>query len=249
MPTVAEQPHFVAAERATGERSAALVVFWGDGTKKLRPTPPVRLLTRGTSVIQQDNEFQELIRRVRAREEDAATELVRRFKPEIHSSIRLFLSSFRLRRVLDISDISQPVLATFFARVVEGHFQVDDPEQLLKLLATMARNKVRDEARRHRAQRRDGRRLQEKMSEEGLDVFEAKGPTPSQVVAGHELLAAFYRHLTVEERRLAEQRTQGMSWAAIAVQEGSTTEAVRKKLSRGCNRAARLLGMADLTVC
>ena len=64
--------------------------------------------------MKQQSEFQQLIQRVRAGEQEAATELVRRFKPEIHKSIRRFLSNFHLRRVLDISDISQAVLATFF---------------------------------------------------------------------------------------------------------------------------------------
>jgi len=199
--------------------------------------------------VTQQVQFQELIRRVRTGDQQAAAEVVRLYRPEIHKSIRLFLFHFRLHRVLDLSDISQCVLARFFARAAAGCFEVHDAEQLLKLLLTMARNKIRDEARRHHAQRRDGRRLEEKMSAEYLNVIEDRQPTPSKIVAGYELVQEFYRQLTNDERRLAEQRTLGKSWASIAAEEGTSAEAVRKKLARGCSRVARQLGMADLPMC
>ena len=50
----------------------------------------------------------------------------------------------RLRRVLDSVDVCQSVLANFFVRVAAGQFDLDQPEQLLRLLATMARNRILD---------------------------------------------------------------------------------------------------------
>jgi DNA-directed RNA polymerase specialized sigma24 family protein len=197
----------------------------------------------------QDRSFPDLIRRVRAGEQAAATELVRRFEPEIHKAIRVLLVNFQLNRILDIGDISQAVLATFFARAAAGEFLVNDPEQLLKLLLTMARNKVRDEARKYQAQRRDRRRVQEKITEECMEMIAASEPTPSKIVAGHELLAEFYRRLSAEERWLADQRTQGKDWAAIAAQVGSSADALRKKLARACSRVARQLGLPDMSLC
>jgi DNA-directed RNA polymerase specialized sigma24 family protein len=193
--------------------------------------------------------FLDLIRRVRAGEQEASTDLVRRFEPEIHKSIRLFLVNFRLHRILDIDDISQAVFATFFARAAAGEFVVSDAEQLLKLLLTMARNKVRDEARKSQAQRRDRRRIQEKITEDCLEVIAGDEPTPSKVVAGHELLAEFYRRLTAEERWLAEQRCQGKDWAAIADELGASVDCLRKKLARACSRVGRQLGLPDMLLC
>jgi RNA polymerase sigma-70 factor (ECF subfamily) len=203
------------------------------------------VLTAGNGVAHRD-EFQEWMHRVRAGDQQAAVELVRRYKPEIHKAIRVLLSNYRLHRVLDLSDISQSVLAAFFRRVAAGVFEVQDAEQLSKLLATMARNKVRDEARKHYAQRRDGRRVEEKISSEFLEVIEAKEPTPSKIVGGVELVQEFFRHLSADERRLAEWRTQGKSWAAIAEEEGSSAEAVRKKLARACSRVGRQLGLGEV---
>ncbi len=150
---------------------------------------------------------------------------------------------------MDVGDISQSILATFFARAVAGEFQVDDAEQLLKLLVTMARNKVRDEARKYQAQRRDRRRLQDQRSGGDLALLAASEPPPSRIVAGHELLNEFFRRLTSEERRLAEQCAQGDDWSAIAAEQGSSAEAVRKKLSRACNRVAQQLGLTELLLC
>src|SRR5215468_8728847 len=105
-----------------------------------------------------DDQFADLIRRVRAGDEDAAAELVRRYEPSIRRVVRVYLRDPRLRRVLDSTDICQSVLATFFVRANLGQYELDTPESLLKLLATIARNKVTNEAHRQQADRRDYRR-------------------------------------------------------------------------------------------
>src|SRR5436190_14561840 len=103
--------------------------------------------------------FTALIGRVRAGDPEAAAELVRQYEPQIRRIIRLRLTDPRLNRVLDSMDICQSVLANFFVRAAAGQFELDQPEQLLKLLATMARNKLLNQAKRHRTRRRDQRRL------------------------------------------------------------------------------------------
>jgi hypothetical protein len=57
-------------------------------------------------------------------------------------------------------DICQSVLASCFVRATSGAFDLDNPEQLMKLLVTMARNKLASQARKQYAQRRDKRRGQ-----------------------------------------------------------------------------------------
>src|SRR5438128_10189620 len=60
--------------------------------------------------------FRDLINRVRARDEQAAAELVRLYEPTIRIAIRVRLSDPALRRLLDSMDICQSVLANFFVR-------------------------------------------------------------------------------------------------------------------------------------
>src|SRR5262249_60934590 len=113
----------------------------------------------------------------------------------------------RLRRVLAWMDVCQSVLASFFVRAALGQYELDTPEQLLHLLARMARNKVVNQAHHHGAGRRDYRRL------EGGDAGERDDagpePSPSRVVAGRELLHEARRRLAPDEVRLLEMRGQG----------------------------------------
>ena len=117
-----------------------------------------------------------------------------------------------------------------------------DPKQLLNLLVGMARNKLAFQARKERAQCRDGRRAHAATD----DQFIADEASPSRQVAAAELLQEVQRRLSPEERQLAELRHQGLEWSQIAEQVGGSPEALRKKLARAVDRVARALGLDDL---
>jgi RNA polymerase sigma-70 factor (ECF subfamily) len=187
--------------------------------------------------------FAELIGRVRAGDQEAAAEVVRRYEPAIRRAVRFRLTDARLRRVLDSMDICQSVLASFFVRAAAGQYELERPEQLLKLLAAMTRKKLAFQARKERAQRRDNRRLAAAGPDE--EVFVAGDPSPSRHVAAQELLQEVQRRLSPDERQLAELRAGGLEWAAIAEQMGGSAEALRKKLARAVDQAARALGLDD----
>ena len=187
--------------------------------------------------------FRELIDRVRARDEQAAAELVRRYEPTIRMAIRVRLRDPALRRLLDSMDICQSVLANFFVRVVAGQFELETADQLVKLLVTMARNKVTNHALKQQAARRDQRRLQKGGLDENALV--ASGPTPSQVVANQELLQEFRKRLSEDERRLADQRAQGRSWADIAAEHGGNEDTLRMQLTRAIDRVTRELRLEE----
>ena len=99
-------------------------------------------------------QFQELIGRVRNRDQDAATELVRRYESVIRRVVRIHLRDARMRRVLDSMDICQSVMASFFVRTALGQYELDTPEQMLGLLTTIARNKLTNQANRLKAGKR-----------------------------------------------------------------------------------------------
>jgi hypothetical protein len=106
----------------------------------------------------------------------------------------------------------------------------------------MARNKVRDEARRQRASRRD-RRCLERVPDSRLEAILDHSPSPSKIVAGHELIREIYNHLSSEERYLAEQRALGRPWAALASESHASPDSLRKKLTRAIDRVSRQLGL------
>jgi DNA-directed RNA polymerase specialized sigma24 family protein len=189
--------------------------------------------------------FDELMARVRAGQPAAAAELVRRFEPEIRLEVRVRMrvQDGRMRRLLDSIDITQSVFGSFFAGVAVGRFVPENPRQLLGLLATMTRNKLLTQVRNHRRQRRDVRR-QQSIEAVGTDPV-STGASPSEFVAGAELLGEVQSRLSEEERHVAELRGYGKTWAAIAAELGGTADGRRKQVERAFTRVVRELNLDD----
>src|SRR5262249_47881839 len=173
--------------------------------------------------------------------EEAARELVRRYEAALRLEVRVRLRQRQLRRYFDSMDICQSVLCSFFVRAALGQFDLDRPEELLKLLVAMTRNKLAYQVRKQRAKNRDCRRLACGPAQE----VEAEGgaPGPGEVAAGREALEQFRARLSAEERRLADLRAQGQAWAEIAQCMGGTPQARRMQLARAADRVARELGL------
>jgi RNA polymerase sigma factor (sigma-70 family) len=188
--------------------------------------------------------FVHLIQRLRGGEQTAAEELVRHYEPVIRRAIRVRLVNPALRRTVDSVDICQSVMGSFFVRAALGQYDLNSPEQLAGLLIKLARNKVADAARRQQAEKRDVRRMQQEASavERVMDGHDS----PSQMVAGAELLQKFRDKLDPEELDLAEQRAQGREWNDLAAERGQSAEALRKRLQRALDRVARELGLEEL---
>jgi RNA polymerase sigma-70 factor (ECF subfamily) len=197
----------------------------------------------GSDLDNPERGFTDLILRVRAGDEAAASELVRRYEPAIRRVVRVHLRDPRLRRVLDSTDVCQSVLASFFVRANLGQYELDTPDHLLKLLATIARNKVTNEAHKHQADRRDYRRDQAIGDREAL--VPAPCSDPGQQVAARELLQQVRERLSDDERQLADERGRGESWAEIAAVHGGTPEGLRKKLARALDRVLHQLGLDE----
>jgi RNA polymerase sigma-70 factor (ECF subfamily) len=184
------------------------------------------------------NPFTDLMTRVRAGDHAAAAELVELYGPAIRRAARHRMRDQRLRQIFDSMDICQSVMGSFFVRAAVGQYELNTPEQLMALLARMAHNKVINQLKREQAGRRDFRRRQGKVEE--IDQA-AAGETPSQIVAGRDLVQTFRDRLSEEERWLAEQRAQGRAWDELAAEKGMTPQALRMKLHRALNRVAREL--------
>lgn len=189
--------------------------------------------------------FQDLMHRVESGDPDAAAELIRHYEPEIRLEVRVRMrvQDGRVRRLLDSMDITQSVLAGFFAGIAAGQFAPSHPQQLLGLLITMTRNKLLTQVRNQRRQRRDIRRV-ESIDTVAHDVA-GDEQTPSQVVADREILREFRKRLSDEERQLADRRGRGDGWPQIAADLGGSPDSRRKQLERAFARVARELHLDD----
>ncbi len=187
--------------------------------------------------------FLELMQRLRAGDETAALELHATYADQLRRIIRVRLTQPALRRQMDSIDICQSVFADFFVRTALGQYDLQSPTELLKLLATMGRNRLIHHAQKQRAARRDIGRV-EGGAVEDFALSGGEG-TPSQIVEARELLHECQARLTPDERALFEQRPAGHRWDEIAAATGKSAEAVRKQYERAIKRVSGELGMEE----
>jgi DNA-directed RNA polymerase specialized sigma24 family protein len=145
--------------------------------------------------MDQEFSFSELIERVKSGNEQAASQLVKKFEPVIRRELRFRLRDSRARFELESMDISQSVLSNFFVRVAARQYDLKEQGDLVKLLVTMTRNKVAENLRARHRQRRDSRRTVQGV--EGMALATAD-PTPSRVLAGKEMLQLVRQNLSGE---------------------------------------------------
>jgi RNA polymerase sigma-70 factor (ECF subfamily) len=189
--------------------------------------------------------FADFFRRIKAGDDQAAAELVRKYEPALRLEIRLRLTDPKLRRILEPADLCQSVLKSFFVRAATGQFDLDTPEKLLSLLRTMARNKVATQVRKQQALRRDIRR-DVSLNDSSARPVAAADPSPSRLAIGRELVDALRLRLSAEERQIADLRSQGCEWAEIARELGGTPQARRKQLARAVDRIAHDFGLDEV---
>ena len=187
--------------------------------------------------------FEELIRRVRAWDQEAAAELVRRYEPAIRRAVRVRLANARLGNLLDSMDICQSVLRSFFVRAASSQYDLETPEHVLKLLTAMARNKLTTQARKQHTLRRDNRRATA-LGDEGSRLV-SSGDSPSAAIVVRDLQQEVRRRLDPDEWQVLELRNQGHDWAEIAARAGGLAETLRKKLARAIDRVVDELGLDD----
>jgi RNA polymerase sigma-70 factor (ECF subfamily) len=191
--------------------------------------------------MSEQDAFADFLRRLRAGDEQAAADLVRRYEGVLRREARMQMTDPRLCRLLDSIDISQSVLASFFARAAAGQYDLDRPEDLLRLLLRMAHNKVASQARRQKARPADRRRV------DGADLETAatEGADPGRLAAGRELLTEVRRRLNAEERQVADLRSQGRSWPEVAAVLGGSPDSWRMQFGRALDRVAGELGLEE----
>jgi RNA polymerase sigma-70 factor (ECF subfamily) len=186
--------------------------------------------------------FQDFLRRLRAGDEQAAADFVRQYESVIRCQARLHLTDPRMNRLVDHTDVCQMVMASFLIRAATGQYDLEKPEDLMKLLVTMTRNKIASLRRRQRARAADQRPAGDKALKEAA-ASSAAGP--STVIANHELLREVKRRLSAEERRMADLWAQGRGWPEIAAEMGASPDALRKQLARALDRVAQELGIEE----
>lgn len=187
--------------------------------------------------------FVDLVERVQAGDEGAASELIDRYGEHVQRVARIRLNGSCLRRVVDSADICQSVMMNFFRHATTGELALERPQQLIALLAKMTTNQVYRKAEFHQAQRRDIRRTDS--GDENFPRVAGAGSTPSMIVSRQELRHRVLGQLSEQERYLLEQRTAGRSWVDIGSELDVQPDRIRKQLTRALTRVSDSLGLAE----
>jgi RNA polymerase sigma factor (sigma-70 family) len=186
----------------------------------------------------------DLLTRLRSGEAAAADEFVRDYGPAVRVAVRTRLTDPHLRRQFDSEDVCQSVLASFLARTALGELTPDDAGGLIRLLVRMAVRKVGRRARNLRRLRRDCRRD----AADGNEIVRrvpAPDPPPDRLATGRDLVEKVRTTLGPDDRRLADLRGEGLSWAEVAHRAGGTPDARRKQLRRALDEVLHTLGVED----
>jgi RNA polymerase sigma factor (sigma-70 family) len=165
--------------------------------------------------------------RLRYGDEEAAWELIDVYGPHILRVVRRDLNR-RLRSRFDSADFVQAVWASFFRQPSQFR-RLESPDDLLRLLLTVARNKVIDETRyRLNTRKQDVGREADPDFELDLDELPSKTPRPSQVAVAREQWRRLLDAQPRVNRTVLEMRFAGASYEEIAAKLKIHERSVRK---------------------
>lgn len=161
-------------------------------------------------------------------DEAAARALFDRYSRRLTALAEQHISP-KLGKRLDGEDIVQSVFRTFFQRTTDGQWNVETSGDLWQLLVTITLAKVRSQARRHGAARRD---VTAEASHVGdwLGEAIAAGPEPEDAVILVEQIEAILRGLPTTYSEILAQRLEGRSRSEIAGALGISRHTVYRAL-------------------
>jgi RNA polymerase sigma factor (sigma-70 family) len=180
-----------------------------------------------------NDEFRQLMERVVAGSDSAATQLLDRYGPAVLQAVRRRLSR-QLRSKFDSLDFVQDVWASFFANPPSER-RLHRPEMLVAFLARVARNKVVDATR----QRLKGAKHNVNR-EHSLDHSTVGGPeavpanqaTPSEVVSRDEEWVRLLDGQPLVYRRILILLREGKTLAEIATELQIHPRTIRRLIDK-----------------
>jgi RNA polymerase sigma-70 factor (ECF subfamily) len=190
--------------------------------------------------MDEHDSFSELMDRLRAGDQDAATAVFRRFTGRLIALARAELDA-RTRGKVDPEDVVQSAYRSFFTRVDAGQFEVATWDELWALLTVITVRKCMNRARYFRAGRRDAR-VEIAPGTEGLgDPILAvdREPTPSEAAMLAETIEQLLRGFDPDDRAIVELSLQGYTTPEIGARLGfaeRTVRRVRERLKRRLHR-------------
>jgi RNA polymerase sigma factor (sigma-70 family) len=166
-----------------------------------------------------------LMRRFQDGDTRAAAALHDRYSPRMRGLARVRLDPALSAR-LDVEDIVQSALASFFRAVSKGVYQVPPSGELWQLLAAITRHKLNHARMRHLAAKRDARRTVAAM--EAID--QSSGVVDQLAVELRLSIDEVVADYSEVERRIVELRIEGHEVEQIAERVARSRRTVERVL-------------------
>jgi RNA polymerase sigma-70 factor (ECF subfamily) len=174
--------------------------------------------------------FPDVAARLRARDPEAAADVVHRFARRLAALARRRLHA-AVRQRLDPEDVVQSAFRTFFRRHAVGQFELDGWDDLWRLLACITARKCA---------RKAVRALRELSDETALAARADHRPTPDESVSLADTLEHLLSGLSAQEHEILVQRLQGFSSSEVSQRLGCTERKVQRLVERLRERLQRL---------
>ena len=177
--------------------------------------------------VDSDASDRSLLRRFRAGEHDAATELYVRYAARL-LALAGARTSPSLASRFDPEDVVQSVFRTFFRRAAAGLYEVPPGDELWQLFLVIALNKVRALSVHHKAKKRDVLRTS---GSKVVEAFEGgTDETPLRILK--LVLDEFLNELPDVQQRMIQLRIEGYEVSQIATETERSKRTVERVLQR-----------------
>jgi RNA polymerase sigma-70 factor, ECF subfamily len=176
----------------------------------------------------EESPFEDLLERLKNGEQDAARQIFEQYARHLVRLARDHLDR-SVRRKLDPEDVVQSAFKSFFARMRDAPFGLENPHSLWSLLVCITLRKCRHKVRDFHSQRHDVRR--EDDSAASWQAL-ARGPTPSEAAILAETLEQLFGRLKERECQIVQMYLQGDQIEEIQAQVERSEFTVRQVLKR-----------------
>jgi RNA polymerase sigma-70 factor (ECF subfamily) len=176
--------------------------------------------------------FARLLERARRGDQEALSELVRQYEPEVRIVARVRLGA-ALRPYLDTVDLVQSVHRSLLIGLRQDKFDISSPEKLVALALTIVRRKA---ARHWRRLQRQQRLSVGPAAADNLPPLLASLASPqadpAELAQFNDVLQQLWKSLDGHDRQVLQLRLQGHSTAEVARTLGLDADVLRVRLSR-----------------
>lgn len=178
-----------------------------------------------------DDDFLDLLARVRGGDDLAAAELVRRYERAVLRSVRSRLSK-NLRGAMDSMDVMQSVHRSLLTGLKNQRFQFASPQQLIGLAVLMVQRKVARHWRKLKHFPAAGAAPSDSSRAIRLDEIAGDDSAPAETAVANDLLERFLAELDEFDRQLVRLKLAGHSSAESAALLGRDSAFIRMRWSR-----------------